>query len=113
MTQLNLGVALQTLGTREGGATRLEEAVAAYRAALDRDPLPIDQASTQFNMGQALIELCRREEALRCFHQAEAVFRAVGMAQQAAASGQWIISLRGEMEPNSAGTAARIPLTPN
>ena len=113
MTQLNLGVALQTLGTREGGATRLEEAVAAYRAALDRDPLPIDQANTQFNMGQALIELGRREEALRCFHQAEAVFRAVGMAQQAAASGQWIISLRGEMEPNSAGTAARIPLTPN
>ena len=33
-TQNNLGTALQTLGERESGTARLEEAVAAYRAAL-------------------------------------------------------------------------------
>ena len=33
-TQMNLGTALQTLGEREGGTARLDEAVAAYREAL-------------------------------------------------------------------------------
>jgi tetratricopeptide (TPR) repeat protein len=35
MTQNNLGTALQMLGERESGTARLEEAVAAYRAALE------------------------------------------------------------------------------
>ena len=35
MTQNNLGNALATLGERETGTARLEEAVAAYRAALE------------------------------------------------------------------------------
>ena len=34
-TQNNLGTALQRLGERESGTARLEEAVEAYRAALD------------------------------------------------------------------------------
>ena len=34
MTQNNLGIALQSLGERESGTARLEEAVAAFRAAL-------------------------------------------------------------------------------
>ena len=34
-TQMNLGIALRTLGERESGTARLEEAVAAYRAALE------------------------------------------------------------------------------
>ena len=34
-TQNNLGNALRTLGEREAGTARLEEAVAAYRAALE------------------------------------------------------------------------------
>jgi hypothetical protein len=34
MTQNNLGSALEALGERESGTARLEEAVAAYRAAL-------------------------------------------------------------------------------
>ena len=34
-TQNNLGVALFSLGERESGTARLEEAVAAYRAALE------------------------------------------------------------------------------
>jgi hypothetical protein len=38
MTQNNLGIALETLGERESGTARLEEAFAAYRAALGMDP---------------------------------------------------------------------------
>ena len=38
MTQNNLGNALSTLGERESGTARLEEAVAAYRAALKEGP---------------------------------------------------------------------------
>jgi hypothetical protein len=34
-TQNNLGGALETLGERESGTARLEEAVTAYRAALE------------------------------------------------------------------------------
>jgi len=37
-TQAGLGTALQTLGARESGTARLEEAVAAYRAALEERP---------------------------------------------------------------------------
>ena len=35
MTQMNLGNALVTLGERESGTARLEEAVAAYNGALE------------------------------------------------------------------------------
>jgi hypothetical protein len=54
---MNLGNALQTLGSRESGTARLEEAVAAYRAALEemtRDRVPLDWATTQNNLGHAL-----------------------------------------------------------
>ena len=50
MTQNNLGSALPTLGERESGTARLEEAVAAYRAALQertRERVPLDWAGTQ------------------------------------------------------------------
>ncbi|MBV8397372.1 MAG: tetratricopeptide repeat protein, partial [Acetobacteraceae bacterium] len=49
MTQMNLGNALLRLGERESGTKRLEEAVAAYRAALEerpREQLPLDWAIT-------------------------------------------------------------------
>ena len=57
MTQNNLGNALQSLGERESGTARLEEAVAAYRAALEertRERVPLDWAMTQNNLGNAL-----------------------------------------------------------
>ena len=57
MTQNNLGNALSTLGERESGTARLEEAVAAYRAALEertRERVPLDWAMTQNNLGNAL-----------------------------------------------------------
>ncbi len=37
MTQMNLGNALQALGSRESGTGKLEEAVAAYREALKKN----------------------------------------------------------------------------
>ncbi len=64
MTQNNLGIALETLGERESGTARLEEAVAAYRAALEectRERVPLDWAMTQMNLGNALRTLGERE----------------------------------------------------
>jgi hypothetical protein len=51
---VNLGVALATLGELESGPARLEEAVAAFRAALEewtRDRVPLDWAKAQYNLG--------------------------------------------------------------
>ena len=62
MTQNNLGTALATLGERESGTARLEEAVAAYRAALEertRERVPLDWAQTQNNLGTALVDARR------------------------------------------------------
>jgi len=45
------------LGEREPGTARLEEAVAAYRAALEevtRDRVPLEWALAQMNLGTAL-----------------------------------------------------------
>ena len=56
-TQNNLGTALTTLGERESGTARLEQAVDAYRAALlerTRERVPLDWAMTQNNLGTAL-----------------------------------------------------------
>ncbi len=53
MTQNNLGATLRTLGERESGTARLEEAVAAYRAALQeytRERVPRQWAMTQGNL---------------------------------------------------------------
>jgi tetratricopeptide (TPR) repeat protein len=64
MTQNNLGAALRALGERESGTARLEEAVAAYRAALEewtRARVPLDWAMTQMNLGNALQTLGERE----------------------------------------------------
>jgi tetratricopeptide (TPR) repeat protein len=65
-TQNNLGNTLQNLGTRSGaeeGRKLLEDAVAAYRSALEvytKADLPQDWARTQNNLGLALRELGRR-----------------------------------------------------
>ena len=68
---------------------RLEEAVAAYRAALEersRERVPLDWAYTQFNMGLALTALGKRtssrqqlQQALACFQQARSVFQPAGI----------------------------------
>jgi hypothetical protein len=65
MTQNNLGNALGTLGERESGTARLEEAVAAYRAALTertRERVPLQWAMSLGSEGSALMELAERRE---------------------------------------------------
>ena len=79
MTQNNLGLALDTLGSRESGTARLEEAVAAYRAALEertRARVPLDWAMTQNNLGNALKVLGERESGTARLEEAVAAYRA-------------------------------------
>jgi hypothetical protein len=55
---MNLGNALQTLGERKGGTARLEEAVAAYREALQertRARVPLQWAKTQESLAGAYL----------------------------------------------------------
>ena len=60
----DLAVALSILGERESGTDRLEEAVTAYRSALEertRDRVPLDWAMTQMNLGFTLTRLGERQ----------------------------------------------------
>jgi tetratricopeptide (TPR) repeat protein len=78
-TQNNLGNALKTLGERESGTGKLEEAVAAYREALKertRERVPLDWATTQNNLGIALETLGARESGTGKLEEAVAAFSA-------------------------------------
>jgi tetratricopeptide (TPR) repeat protein len=76
----DLGTSLATLGERESGTARLEEAVAAFRSALleyTRDRLPLQWAMAQNNLGSTLQILGERagdtaylEEAISAFRNA-------------------------------------------
>ena len=60
MTQDSLGNALLELGRRESGTGRLDEAIKAYRQALEeytRERVPLQWATTQTNLGNALATL--------------------------------------------------------
>ena len=72
-----LGVALATLGERESGTARLEQAVAAFTEALKertRALVPLDWAATQSNLGVALMTLGEREAGTESLEQAVAAF---------------------------------------
>ena len=61
------------------GAERLEEAVAAYRAALEeytREGSPADWAMTQNNLGNALRSLGERESGTERLEEAVGAYRA-------------------------------------
>jgi hypothetical protein len=61
--QNNLGATLATLGERERGTARLDEAVAAYRAALEertRERVPLDWAESSGGQGDALALIADR-----------------------------------------------------
>ena len=76
--QTNLGNALVELGTREAGPARLEQAVEAYRLALEeqtRQRVPLDWATTQNNLGNALQELGTREAGTARLEQAVEAYR--------------------------------------
>ncbi|MBO6882800.1 MAG: tetratricopeptide repeat protein [Marivita sp.] len=74
----SLATALAILGEREIGTARLEEAVAAYRSALEehtREQVPLDWAMTQNNLGNALQNLGTRESGTARLEDAVTVFR--------------------------------------
>ncbi|MGH6864503.1 MAG: hypothetical protein ACRECN_09625 [Methylocella sp.] len=80
-TQMNLGVALATLGERESGTARLTEAVAAYRDTLQentRERVPLQWAMSTGNQGVALMLLAERRRdakmAKLAVQQIEAAF---------------------------------------
>jgi tetratricopeptide (TPR) repeat protein len=75
----DLAVSLTTLGERESGASRLEEAVTAYRTALQertRERVPLEWAMTQNNLGSALARLGERESGTPRLEEAVTAFRA-------------------------------------
>ncbi|GLR89448.1 tetratricopeptide repeat protein [Bradyrhizobium iriomotense] len=77
-TQNNLGNALQTLGARERGTAKLEEAVAAYREALKewtREREPLNWARTQNNLGNALGSLGEREGSTEKLEEVVVAYR--------------------------------------
>lgn len=78
-TQTNLGAVLAELGERESGTSRLEEAAAAFQAALEkrtRDRVPLQWAQTQMNLNTVLAELGRRESGTRRLEEAVVAYRA-------------------------------------
>jgi tetratricopeptide (TPR) repeat protein len=73
-----LGNALVTLGERESGTARLEQAVNAYRDALrehTRERRPLDWAMTQNNLGSALATLGEHESGTARLEQAVSAYR--------------------------------------
>ena len=76
--QFALGNALGTLGERESGTERLEQAVEVYRGALEvytRERVPLDWAATQNNLGTALQVLGKRESGTERLEEAVEVYR--------------------------------------
>jgi len=65
---MNLVNALQTLGARESGTARLDEAVAAYHEALQentRDRVPLEWAFTQMNLALVYRALFEKDHQAR------------------------------------------------
>jgi tetratricopeptide (TPR) repeat protein len=78
MTQNNLGNALSSLGEMANDPKRIEEAVAAYRNALEvrtRDEMPADWAGTNYRLGRALSNLGSSADNVDALKQAVAAFR--------------------------------------
>jgi tetratricopeptide (TPR) repeat protein len=74
----NLGTALWSLGERESGTGKLEEAVLAYREALKentRERVPLQWAMTQTGLGNALARLGERESGTGKLEEAVLAYR--------------------------------------
>ena len=77
--QMDPGNAPWTVDEGESGTKRLEEAVAAYRAALEvnaRDRAPLQWAMTQMNLGNALTKIGERESGTRHLEEVVAAYQA-------------------------------------
>ena len=94
---MNLGIALATLGERESGTARLDEAAAAYRAALQewtRDRVPLDWAKTQMNLGNALATLGERESGTGRLEEAVAAWDACLTVTATVWPSEWVRYVR-------------------
>jgi tetratricopeptide (TPR) repeat protein len=79
MTQNDLGTALSALGERERGTTNLDQAVAAFGAALEertRARVPQEWARTQVNLGTTLRALGQRQLAAEPLERAVRAYEA-------------------------------------
>ncbi len=79
MTQNNLGNAPRRSGGAREARRGWEEAVVAYRAALEertRERVPLDWAATQNNLGYALQTLGERESGTARLEEAVVAYRA-------------------------------------
>ncbi len=75
----SLGVAAYVVGEQTGENNWLEEAVVAFRAALEeqtRERVPLQWATIQNNLGAALMRLGERESGTARLEEAVAAFRA-------------------------------------
>ena len=73
-----MGAARETVGEREDGTGRLEEAVTAFRDALKewtRKRVPLDWATAQMNLGNALAILGIREAGTGRLEEAVTAYR--------------------------------------
>ena len=107
LTQMNLGNALRVLGSRESGTVRLEEAVTAYRGALEemtRDRVPPQWALTQMNLGSALSMLGSRESGTARLEEAVTAWDACLTAE---------LTLTSKRPPPLAAWLPRRPLQPH
>jgi tetratricopeptide (TPR) repeat protein len=110
MTQNNLGNALRTLGQRESGTARLEEAAAAFRAALQeytRERVPLDWAMTQNNLGNALGTLGQRESGTARLQEAAATYRAALSVFEPAEASYYVGDARQNLDQVEALVKAR------
>src|SRR6266851_1281971 len=82
---------------REAGTGRLEEAVAAYRLALEewtRERVPLDWARTQMNLGTALSRLGEREAGTARLEEAVAAWDTCLTVLESAWPPEWVRSIR-------------------
>jgi tetratricopeptide (TPR) repeat protein len=109
-TQNSLGNALLWLGQQEDGRARLEEAVAAYRAALEertRERVPLDWAAIQNNLGLALQKLGERESATPRLEEAVAAWESCLTVTSSVWPPEWIQSIRSRCDETLAEIARR------
>jgi len=90
-----------SLGEREGGSAKLEEAVVALREALKeytRDRVPLDWAMTQNNLGSALERLGVRESGTARLEEAVAAYREALTVYQAAEADHYVAGVRENLQ---------------
>jgi tetratricopeptide (TPR) repeat protein len=74
----NLGLAIWTLGDRESGTEKLEEAVKVYQASLEKltwERAPLDWVTTQTNLAYAFFSLGEREGGTARLEEAVVAYR--------------------------------------